>query len=156
MYLAGGIFGSLCSLWQHVLTKRFQYYTYGASGAVWALMTAWAYFAIEFVSPIQTPPTCSPIHLVSNEKLTNLISKPSPSTETSAYAIRVVQWTLLGVQFFSHLTPGVTHKMDVASHAGGAAVGLLGAWALKRHNARRDGAAEAEKTEKVVVAPLSR
>lgn len=46
LYFTGGVFGSLFSLWSHVLMKRFDVTTYGASGAVWAIMAAWAYVTI--------------------------------------------------------------------------------------------------------------
>ena len=60
-----------------------------------------------------------------------MCSKPAPSTETYEYSIRVVQWAALGVQVLVHVTPGIFHKVDVASHAGGAVAGVIGAWLLK-------------------------
>lgn len=51
LFFMGGIFGSLSSLWAHVLMKRLAFYSYGASGGVWAISAAWAALTIEYGLP---------------------------------------------------------------------------------------------------------
>ena len=46
MYVAGGVVGTLVSLWAHVLQGAFLSSSMGASGAIYAISAAWAYLAI--------------------------------------------------------------------------------------------------------------
>lgn len=41
LYIAGGVLGSLGSLWGHVIVKRFTAYSQGASGSLYAIIATW-------------------------------------------------------------------------------------------------------------------
>lgn len=47
IFLAGGVLGSLTSLYTHVLRRQFHTSANGASGGIWAIMLAWAYFNLK-------------------------------------------------------------------------------------------------------------
>jgi len=49
LYLSSGVIGSISSLWFHVLKQRFTSYHFGASGAVWGIMMAWAVLTATYV-----------------------------------------------------------------------------------------------------------
>lgn len=59
-------------------------------------------------------------------------SKPAPSTENWEFAILASQWACLALQVLGHCTPGIMSRIDVASHVGGALVGLVGAYFITR------------------------
>lgn len=47
MFLSGGVIGSLTSLYQHVLRQQWHTSANGASGGIWAIMMAWAWFTYQ-------------------------------------------------------------------------------------------------------------
>jgi len=47
IFLAGGVAGSLTSLYTHVLRRHFHTSANGASGGIWAIMLAWAYLNLK-------------------------------------------------------------------------------------------------------------
>lgn len=104
LYLTGGVLGSLASLYYHVLTKSLLYYTFGASGAVWATMIGWGVLSL---------------------------SKPLPDSESYYFAADVSRWTVIVFQALTHFAPGFSTRVDMLSHLGGAVSGGVSAWYLK-------------------------
>ena len=90
LYLTGGVTGSLFSLWYHVLTKSLTFYTFGASGAVWATMIGWG---------------------------TLNLSKPMAPSDSWLFAADASRWAIIVFQFLAHFAPGIQSRIDVYSHS---------------------------------------
>jgi len=86
------------------------YYSFGASGAVWATMTAWG--------------------------VLNL-SKPMAPSDSWLFAADASRWAVIVFQFLAHFAPGIQSRIDVYSHLGGSIAGGLAAWSLKQQALKR-------------------
>lgn len=110
LYLSGGIIGSLASLYYHVFSKNLIYYTFGASGAVWATMIAWGVLTL---------------------------SKPAATPDSWYFAADASRYAIILFQLLAHFAPGISQRIDVFSHLGGAITGGVAAWYLKQKAAQR-------------------
>jgi len=86
------------------------FYTFGASGAVWATMIGWG--------------------------VLNL-SKPMAPSDSWLFAADASRWAVIVFQFLAHFAPGIQSRIDVYSHLGGALAGALAAWGLKQQALKR-------------------
>ncbi|KAI9670707.1 MAG: hypothetical protein M1831_005927 [Alyxoria varia] len=128
IYLGGGVSGALLTLWHTVLTRRWEVNTMGASGAVYAVASAWAYLTA---------------------------TKPSKSSQDAGFSFDVIRYAILVVQLPFHFMPSVWKVIDVLGHTGGAICGFAVAFAFRQAHLRRHERGKGEKQLVQGTAPIA-